>query len=57
VKDLVENEKKLHFLITNQITGGNDPAPSVPKKLFVKYLYKGLEKEKFCDEHKWISLP
>jgi uridine kinase len=57
VKALVENEKKLHFLITNQIASNTDPAPGVPKKLFVKYSYKGIQKEKFCDEHKWLSIP
>ncbi len=57
LKRIVEKEKQLHFKVDNGIVNGNDPDPGKQKILFVKFTYKGEEKERSFDEHKWLRLP
>jgi hypothetical protein len=57
IKQIVENDKTLHFKVGNLLTDGKDPHPNVVKKLEIQFNYNGESKYKIVNEHEWISLP
>jgi len=57
IKDIVENQKLLHFKVGNILADGNDPHPNVVKRLEIQFSYKGESKYKMVNENEWISLP
>lgn len=57
LRRIVEIEKQLQFKVDNGISEDVDPDEGSLKKLFVKYIYLGSEKEKTFDENTWLKLP